>query len=71
MIYVEIDEFRAFPDGVLAQAANHIVTIRENGLRLGVLIPPDLHDLYRLYEAEHWKRPRHERPDIPDRNSHE
>lgn len=64
MIYVEIDEFRAWPDGVLAKAAHNVVVIRENGLRLGVLIQPDLYDLYRLYEEEHWRRPAAERPDI-------
>lgn len=56
MIYAEIDEFRMWPDGVLAKAGTNVVTIRENGLRLGVLIPPDLYDLYQLYEEEHWAR---------------
>lgn len=65
MIYVEIDEFQTFPAGVLAKAGNNVVTIRENGLRLGVMIPPDLYDLYQLYEEEHWKRPKGERPELP------
>lgn len=67
MITVEIDEFRMFPDGVLAKADRNPVTIRENGRHLAVMIPPDLYDLYVLFEAEHWKRPKDERPNITPR----
>ena len=67
MIYVEIEDFCVFPYGALARASNNVVTIRENGLRLGVMMPPDLYDLFRLYEAEHWKRPKDERPEFPER----
>lgn len=65
MIYVEIDDFCTFPYGALSRASNNVVTIRENGLRLGVMIPPDLYDLYQLYEKEHWERPKDERSDDP------
>lgn len=68
MIYIEIDEFRMWPDGVLAKAELHPVTIRENGLRLGVLLPPNLFDLHELYEKEYWTRPV-EKKRRPDSNS--
>ena len=66
MIYVEIDEFRMFPDGALARCRSDAVVVRENGQRLGVLITPDHYDLYCLYEDAHWKRPKDERPNLPD-----
>lgn len=66
MAYLEIDHFRAFPEGALARCRGDVVIIREDGKRLGALIDPDLFDLYRLYEEEHWKRPADERPRLPE-----
>lgn len=41
MLSVEIDEFKAFPEGALARSRSDAVAIREDGRLLGVLIDPD------------------------------